>query len=118
MSVRSRFQQHVVDARPCPIERVPRNPDLLRDLVGGREADPVDILRQHVGIAPHFLDCLLAVGFEDAHRPAGADAVAMKEEHDFPYLSCFLPCVRDSLPALGADAVHGLKFGGSVLDHR
>src|ERR1039458_9008663 len=117
MSFRSCFQQHVVDARLCPILRVPRNPDFLRNLVGGREADPVDVLRQHVGIAPHLFDCLLAVGLEDAHRPARADAVAMEEQHDFPYLLCFLPCVCDPLPALGADAVHGLEFGGSVLDH-
>jgi hypothetical protein len=25
---------------------------------------------QHVGIVPHLLDCLLAVGLEDSHRPA------------------------------------------------
>ncbi len=99
MSVRSRFQQNMVDARPCPIDRVSRNPDLLGDLVGGREADAVDVFRQHVGIAPHFLDCLLAVGLEDSHRTAGADAVAMQEQHDFPYLLSLLPCVRDPLPA-------------------
>ena len=28
-----------------------------------------------------------------------------------------LPCVRDPLPALGADAIDRLQFGGSVLDH-
>jgi hypothetical protein len=31
--------------------------------------------RQHVRIAPHLLDRLLAVGFEDSHRSAGAHAV-------------------------------------------
>jgi hypothetical protein len=82
VTVRSRFQQHVVDARPCPIERVSRNSNLLRDLVGGREADPVDVLRQHVRIAPHLLDCLLAVGLEDSHCPARAHAVAVQEQHD------------------------------------
>jgi hypothetical protein len=46
--------------------RSERNPDLLGDLVGGREPDPVDVFRQHVGIAPHLLDCLLAVGLEDS----------------------------------------------------
>src|ERR1039457_1905694 len=96
---------------------VPRNPDLLRDLVGGREANPVDVLRQRVGIAPHLLDCLLAVGLEDSHSPAGAHAMAVQEQHDFPYLLCLLPCVRDPLPALGADAIDRLQFGGSVLDH-
>ncbi len=117
VSVRSRFQQDMVDARPCPVERVSRNPDLLRDLVGGREADPVDVFRQHVGIAPHLLDCLLAIGLEDSHRPAGAHAVAVQEQHDLADLLCLLPRMRDSLPALGADAVHRLQFGGSVFDH-
>src|SRR6266568_3738786 len=107
----------MVDASPRPVERVSRNPNFLGDLVGGREADPIDVLRQHVWIAPHLFDCLLAVGLEDAHRPAGADAVAVQEQHDFPYLSCFLPCVRDPLPALGADAIDSLQFGGPLLDY-
>jgi hypothetical protein len=117
VSVRSRFQQHVIDARTCPVERISRNPDLLRDLVGGREADPVDVLRQRVGIAPHLLDCLLAISLEDSHRAAGADAVAMQEQHDFTNLLCLLPCVRDPLSALGTDAIDRLQFGDSVLNH-
>jgi len=48
--VRGRLQQHVVDARPCPVKRVSRNPDSLGDLVGSREADAVNVLRQHVSI--------------------------------------------------------------------
>src|SRR2546428_1537839 len=111
MSVRGRFQQYMVDARPCPIERVSRNPDSLGDLVGGREADPVDVFREHIGIALHLFDCLLAVGLEDAHRPAGAHAVAVQEEHDFANLFCLLPRIIDPLPALGADAVDRLQFG-------
>src|ERR1700687_1604844 len=61
------------------------------------------VLRQHVRIAPHLLDCLLAIGLEDSHRSARAHAVAVQEQHDFPDLLCLLPCVRDSLPACGAD---------------
>jgi hypothetical protein len=117
VTVRGRFQQHVVDARPRPVERVSRNPDLLRDLVGSGEADSVDVLRQHVGIVPHLLDRLLAVGLEDSHRSAGTHAVAVQEQHDFADLPCLLPCVRNPLPALGADAIDRLQFGGSVLDH-
>ncbi len=41
----------------------------------------------------------------------------MQEQHDFADLPCLLPCVRDPLPALGADAIDSLQFGGSVLDH-
>jgi len=72
VSVRGRFRQDMVDARPRPVERVSGNPNLLGDLIGGREADPVDVFRQRVRIAPHLLDCLLAVGLEDSHRPAFA----------------------------------------------
>src|SRR2546425_12192163 len=103
----------MVDARPSPVERVSRNPDLLGDLVGGREADAVNVFRQHVWIAPHLLDCLLAVGLEDSYRTAGADAMAVQEQHDLADLLCLLPCLRDPLPALGADAINSLQFGGS-----
>src|ERR1019366_1962383 len=82
----------------------------------GCEADPVDVFCQHVGIAPHLLDCLLAVGLEDAHCPASAHAMAMQEQHDFADLLRLLPCVRDSLPALGAYAIDGLQFGAPLLD--
>src|SRR5215472_4546288 len=37
--VGGRFQQNMVDACPRTIDRIPWNPDLLRDLVGGRKAD-------------------------------------------------------------------------------
>ena len=75
------------------------------------------VLREHIGIAPHLLDCLLPVGLEDSHRPAGADAVAVEEQHDLPDLLCFQPCMGDSLPALGANAIDGLQFGRALLDH-
>src|SRR5438132_12262994 len=73
--------------------------------------------RQRVRILAHLLDCLLAIGLEDSHRPAGADAMAVQEKHDLADLLCLLPRMRDSLPALGADAIDRLQFGGSVFDH-
>ncbi len=42
VTVRGRLQQHVVNARLCPVEGVARNPDPLGDLVGGGEADPAE----------------------------------------------------------------------------
>src|ERR1039458_762949 len=57
------------------------------------------------------------VGLEDSYRSAGAHAVAVQEQHDLADLFCFLPCVRDPLSALGADAIDRLQFSGSVLDH-
>jgi TPR repeat protein len=38
-------------------------------------------------------------------------------ENDLADLLRLLPCVRDPLPALGADAIDSLQFCGSVLDH-
>src|SRR5664280_1932975 len=107
----------MVNAGPRPIKRIPRNSNLLRDLIGGREADPVDVLRQHVRIAPHLLDCLLPIGFEDSHRSAGAHTMAVQEQHDFSYLFRFLPCLLNSLPAFRTDPVDGLQFRDPVLDH-
>jgi hypothetical protein len=93
-----------------------RNPDLLRDLVGGSEADPVNVFRQCVRIAAHFFDCLFPVGLEDAHRPAGAHAMAVQEQHDLADLLRLLPCLRDPLPALGADPAYRLQFGWAAFD--
>src|SRR5262249_52711554 len=115
--VRGRLQQDVVNARPRSVYRVSRNPDLLCNLVGGRETDPVDVLRQRVRVLTHLFDCLLSVGLEDSHRPAGTDAVAMQEEHDLADLLYLLPRVRYPLPALGTDPVYRLEFCGSVLDY-
>ena len=49
--------------------------DLLSNLVGGLEADAVDVLGQAVWVGLDLLNRALAVGLVDAHRPAGADAV-------------------------------------------
>jgi hypothetical protein len=102
---------------PRPIKRIPRNSNPLRDLIGGRESDPIDVLRQHVRIAPHLLDCLLPIGLEDSHRSASAHTMAVQEQHDFSYLFRFLPCLLNSLPAFGPDPVDGLQFRDPVLDH-
>jgi hypothetical protein len=107
----------MVDTRPRPIMRIPRDSNLLRDLIRRREADPVDIFRQHVRIAPHFFDRLLPIGLEDSHCSAGAHTMAVQEQHDFSYLFRFLPCLLNSLPAFGPDPVDGLQFRDPVLDH-
>src|ERR1039457_3154529 len=107
----------MVDSSPRPIKRITRDSNLLRDLVGGREADPVDVFRQHVRIAPHLLDRLLAIALENSYRPAGAHTMAVQEQHDFSYLFRFLPCLLNSLPAFRSDPIDGLQFRDPVLDH-
>src|SRR5271166_5969625 len=117
MSVRSRFQQDMVDAGPCPIKRIPRDSNLLSNLVGGREADSIDVFRQHVRIAPHFLDRLLAIGLEDSYRSAGAHTMAVQKQHDFSYLFRFLPCLLNSPPAFRPYPMDGLQFRDPILNH-
>src|ERR1022692_1844821 len=101
----------MVDACPRPIERVSRNPELLRDLIRRREADSVDVLGQHVRITPHFFDRLLPISFEDSYRSAGAHTMAVQEQHDFTDLFCLFPGVRDTLLALRADPIYGEQLG-------
>src|SRR5271166_1389762 len=107
----------MVDAGTRAIKRVSGNTDFLRDLIGGREANPIDVFRQHVRIAAHFLDRLLAIGLEDSYRPAGAHTMAVKEQHDLSYLFRSLPCLLNSLPPFRSDPIDGLQFRDPVLDH-
>jgi hypothetical protein len=53
---------------------------------------------------------------KDSHRPAGAHAVAVQEQHDLADLLRLLPCVSNPLPALGADPVYRLQFGRATFD--
>src|ERR1019366_10794739 len=103
VSIRSRFQQDMIDASSGPVQRISRNPELLCDLVGSRETDPIDIFRQRVRIGAHLLDRLLAISLEDSHRTARAHTVAMQEQHDLANLFCLAPCSLNPLPAFGAD---------------
>src|SRR6516165_1863696 len=106
----------MVDARPRPIKRIPRDSNLLRDLIGGCEADTIDVFRQYVRITPHFFDRLLPIGLEDSHCSAGAHTMAVEEQHDFTDLFCLLPGTRDTLLALWPDPIDGLQFRDPVFD--
>src|ERR1035441_482085 len=97
-------------------ERVDGDGDPLGDLVGGLEADAVDVLGQAVWVELDLLDRALAAGLVDAHRPAGADAVAVEEHHDLADDLLLRPGFLDALAALGADAVYVLQAGGLLLD--
>ena len=114
--VAGRLQQDMVQTGAGTDDRVVRDADLLRDLVGGLEADAVDVLGQAVWVGLDLLDRALAVGLVDAHRPAGADAVAVEEHHDLADDLLLGPGFLDALAALGADAVHVLQPGGLLLD--
>ena len=93
MAIRGRFKQGVLDAGFGTIERILRDANLLRDLVGRLKADPLNVCRQSVGIAAHLLDGMFPVSFVDAYRPTGADAIAVQENHNLADLLRLLPCM-------------------------
>ena len=100
-----------------PDQRIHRDTDLLCDLVGGPEADAVNVLGQRVGIGLNLLDCALTVGFVDAHRPAGAHAVAVQKNHDLADDLLFRPRILYPLPAFRADAIQFLQPRRLGFDH-
>src|ERR1017187_3094341 len=100
-----------------PDQRIHRDANLLRDLIGGLKTDAVDVLGKGVGVAAHFLDGVFAVGLVNAHRPAGADPVGMEEYHDVSDDLLLGPRLLDPLPAPGADALDFLQSRGLRLNH-
>jgi hypothetical protein len=106
----------MAEASTGPHDRVVRDADLLGDLVGGLEADAVDVLCQAVWVGLDLLDRALAVGLVNPHRPAGADAVGVQEDHDLADDFLLRPGFIDALAALGADASYVLQPGGLLLD--
>src|ERR1035441_7428835 len=104
--VAGRLQQDMVQTGAGPEDRVVRDADLLRDLVGGLEADAVDVLGQAIRVHLDLIDRALPIRLANPHRPAGADAVAVEEHHDLADHLLLRPRLLDALAALWADAVH------------
>ena len=66
------------------------------DGVSRLEANAADIARQPIRVLRHHLHGIGAIGFEDAHRPRCAHAMAVKEDHDFAHDLLFGPGSRDT----------------------
>ena len=104
MALVHRLGQRVGYPGAHPDHRGLLDAELHRDRVGGLEADAADVARQPIGVLGHDLDGVGAVGLEDPHRPGGADAVAVQEDHDLPDDLLLGPGVGDALGANRADA--------------
>src|SRR5262249_29850441 len=102
----------------CPRsqERIKRHTHLLRDLVGGLEADAVNLLRQEIGIGPDLFDGGFAVSLVNADRAAGAYAVGVEEDHDLADDLLFRPGFLDAAAPLRADAFDVLQSPRFVFD--
>ena len=93
------------DAGANPHHSVLGDADLCRDLVGRLEADAADVTRQAVWVLADDRDGLGTIGLVDPHRPAGADAMGVQEQHDLAYDLLLGPAGGDAFCALGADAL-------------
>ena len=78
--------------------------ELGGDLVGGAEADAADVAGQPVGVLGDDPHRVRAVGLVDAHRPRGADAVRVQEQHDLADHLLLRPAGDDARGPLRADA--------------
>jgi hypothetical protein len=65
--------------------------ELHRDRIGCFESNAPEISCQAVGILRHDLHGIGAVGLKYPHRPGGADAVAVQEDHDLSNDLLFSP---------------------------
>lgn len=86
------------------------------DVVGGFEADAVDVVGELVGVGLEDFEGLVAVGAVDALGAGGADAALVEEDHDVVHGFLFHPGGADFLTAFFADAFNFLEAGGFVFD--
>ena len=111
-----RFGERVEQARFDPLLAVDGDAQLLRDLVGGFESDPPDVLRQSVRIGLDGRDGPVAVGLVDLDRVGRGDAFGLEKQHDIADLALLVPRLLDHRDALFADALHPQKRTRVVLD--
>ena len=121
MAVVHRLGERKGDAGPHSDQCRLLDAELGRDLVGGAEADATDIAGEAVGVFRDQLNRIGAIGLVDPHRPRGADAITVQEQHDLADDFLLGPAGDDALGTLWADAGHlaqPLRFLLNDLEHR
>src|SRR6266496_5240437 len=106
MALVHRLGQRIGDAGAHPDHGGLVDAELHRDSIGGLEPDATDVAGQTIGILRHDLDGIAAVGLVDAHRPRGADPVAVQEDHDLADHLLLGPGRRDAAGSHRTDAIH------------
>ncbi len=109
--------QGVGHAGRHPLRRIRGNAQVAGDLVGGDEADAVDVARQPVGVVVDHAGRAVAVVLVDAHGQRRADAVALQEDHHLADLALLVPGGLDLADPLGADAQHLVQPLRRFVDH-
>ena len=121
MAVVHRFGERKGDPGAHPDQRGLLDAESGRDLVGGAEADAADVACQAVRVFRDQLDSIRAVGLVDAHRPRGADPVAVQEQHDLADDLLLGPAGDDALGAFRADPAdlsQPVRLLRNDLEHR
>src|SRR6266540_1454683 len=79
VAILGKLLQDMTDASLGTDDRVPWNPQPLRQGIGGFEANAVDVERQAIGILLDADDSLVAVGLVNADRSGRSDAMRVEE---------------------------------------
>jgi len=77
--------ERVAHAGADPHRGVLGGAELGCDLIGGLEVDGADVAREAVRVLADDRHGFGAVGLVDPHRPRGADAVGVQEQHDLAH---------------------------------
>ena len=117
VAIAGRLNQDVAQPGAGANQRIHRDANLLRDLIGGLKSNALNVCGQPVRVATDFLDGVLAVSFVNAHGPAGADAIGVQENHNVTDDLLLIPRPLDSFPALRANAVHIFQPGRRFFDN-
>ena len=117
VTILSKFLEDMTHAGMRADDRIPWNPESLRQAIRRLEANAVNIEGQAIRILLDAGNGFVAIDFVNADSPCGPDAVGVQEDHNFPDDFLGLPRFDDSLFAFGANPVKfGQAFGGLLND--
>jgi hypothetical protein len=110
------FEEDMVKTGDRAEERIVGDTKILGDLIRGLKPDTGDVAGKDIRIGANAIDGFIAVGFVNADRAAGADAMGMEEDHDGADDLLFSPGVFDLFPAFWAYAFDLFEACGGMFD--
>ena len=106
IAIGDRLHQRIGNPGPRPQHRILRDAELLRQLIGGPEADAAYIAGEAIGILLHQRNGIRAIGLVDTHRPRRTDTMALQEHHDLADRLLISPAGGDAVESDLAYAAH------------